>query len=42
MIISGAISAALFAMFYPVLTGTPVGTGYVDQLLEWFETWNFV
>ena len=35
-----AIVLVLFIMFYPVLTGTPVPTGYVN-MLKWFGSWSF-
>ena len=34
-----AISAALFAVFYPVLTGLPVNSAAASKLLGWFESW---
>ena len=34
-------SIGLFVMFYPVLSGMPVKKEYVNQVLEWMQTWNF-
>ncbi len=34
-----AIAALLFILFYPVLTGIPVSSGYVS-LLRWLDTWQ--
>ncbi|MUG46572.1 phospholipid carrier-dependent glycosyltransferase [Paenibacillus woosongensis] len=31
----------LFAMFYPVLSGMAVNSGYVEHVLRWFPTWIF-
>ena len=33
---------ALFAMFYPVLSGYPVSMDYVRNYLKWFSQWVFV
>lgn len=33
---------ALFAMFYPVLSGYPVSMDYVRNCLKWFSQWYFV
>jgi len=30
---------ALFILFYPVLTGTPISREFVNTYLRWFETW---
>ncbi|AZK48773.1 phospholipid carrier-dependent glycosyltransferase [Paenibacillus lentus] len=37
------LSAAvvLFAMFYPVLSGMEVHSGYVEHVLRWFPSWIF-
>ncbi|GAA0134547.1 hypothetical protein YSY43_13870 [Paenibacillus sp. YSY-4.3] len=31
----------LFAMFYPVLSGMKVNSGYIEHVLRWFPTWIF-
>lgn len=33
------LAAFLFVMFYPVLSGFPVSTWYVDNFLRWFGSW---
>lgn len=35
----GLAAFCLFVMFYPVLTGQPVETAYVDHWLRWFDSW---
>lgn len=35
-------AAALFAMFYPVLSGQPVSVWYVKHFLKWSSQWIFV
>ena len=35
-------AVVLFAMFYPVLTGTAVQTTYVDAFLKWFPSWQLI
>ena len=32
----------LFLLFYPVLSGTPVSSQYVDSFLRWFDSWVLV
>ncbi len=32
----------LFVMFYPVISGQPVNTAYVDRWLRWFDGWVFL
>lgn len=32
----------LFLLFYPVLSGTPVSSEYVDRFLRWFDSWVLV
>ncbi len=32
----------LFLIFYPLISGMPVGVGHVIKYLQWFETWRFV
>lgn len=32
----------LFAMFYPVLSGQPVSTDYVQTFLKWFDSWVLI
>jgi len=39
-VLSAAI--VLFAMFYPVLSGLPVSTWYVDTFLRWISTWRLI
>ena len=34
-----ALAVGLFAMFYPVLSGTPTTIHYVTTYLKWFENW---
>lgn len=36
-----AVCTALFALFYPVLSGAPVYGLVVEKLLGWFPTWPF-
>lgn len=36
-----AVSAVLFAAFYPVLSGAEVSIWYADSFLGWFKTWPF-
>ena len=33
---------ALFAMFYPVLSGYPVSVDYVNNFLKWSSQWIFI
>ena len=35
------VVAALFVMFYPVLSGLTVSEYYIDTFLRWFSTWVF-
>lgn len=35
-------SAIMFIAFYPVISGYPVKANFVNQVLEWFQTWIFV
>lgn len=35
-------SFVLFLLFYPVLSGSPVSTEYVDKFLRWFDSWVLV
>lgn len=35
------ISAVLFIMFYPVISGIEVSRSYVSKVLEWLPTWRF-
>ncbi|MCL2702073.1 MAG: phospholipid carrier-dependent glycosyltransferase [Defluviitaleaceae bacterium] len=37
-----ALTALLFIMFYPVLTGTPVDSDFVDRVLRWMRGWVLV
>lgn len=37
-----ALAVILFAMFYPVLTGTGVSVSYVKHFLKWFNEWVLV
>lgn len=39
MYVYAALAVVLFVMFYPVLTGTPVRSEYVDKYLRWFSSW---
>ena len=36
-----ALSAGVFAMFYPILSGINVSNDYVNTFLEWLPTWTF-
>lgn len=40
--IYAAAVIALFAMFYPILSGMPINPQFVDQNLEWFSSWHFI
>ena len=33
------LAVALFAMFYPVLSGQPCSTEFADNFLKWFDSW---
>jgi len=33
---------ALFILFYPVLTGTPINRDFVDIYLRWFSSWQLI
>lgn len=35
------VSALLFILFYPVLSGTEVSTAYTANVLQWLPTWPF-
>jgi 4-amino-4-deoxy-L-arabinose transferase-like glycosyltransferase len=35
-------AAVMFIVFYPVLSGYPAKVNFVNQVLEWFQTWRFV
>ncbi len=34
-------AAALFVLFYPILSGLPVSRAYVARFLRWFPSWTF-
>ncbi|MNJ58412.1 putative dolichyl-phosphate-mannose--protein mannosyltransferase [compost metagenome] len=36
-----ALAVLLFIMFYPVLSGMEVNSGYVEHVLRWFPSWIF-
>ena len=36
-----AVSLGLFALFYPVLSGTEVNASYGGTFLQWFSSWPF-
>lgn len=38
-LIYAIIAVALFAMFYPVLSGAPISVDYGKNMLRWFESW---
>ena len=38
---ASAVSVALFAAFYPVLTGIPAPVWYTTNFLRWFPSWPF-
>ena len=42
MVLVVQAAAILFIVFYPVLSGYPVKIKFVNQVLEWFQTWHFV
>lgn len=42
MIVAAIISIALFAMFYPVLSGADVPREYINAALKWLPGWRFV
>ena len=43
LVITYAIAAfVLFLMFYPVLSGQPVSTEYVDKFLRWCDGWVLI
>ncbi len=33
-------TVALFALFYPVISGAPVSTSYIHTYLKWFPSWG--
>ncbi len=35
----GALTIALFILFYPVLSGQPIDAEFVTTYLRWFDTW---
>ncbi len=39
LILYGASVVGLFLLFYPVLSGQPVDSAFVDRFLRWFDTW---
>ncbi|MGN0400996.1 MAG: phospholipid carrier-dependent glycosyltransferase [Acetatifactor sp.] len=39
LLLYGSSAIGLFLLFYPVLSGQPVDSGYVEQLLRWFDSW---
>lgn len=34
-------AVAMFALFYPVISGAPISTTYVHNYLKWFPSWYF-
>jgi dolichyl-phosphate-mannose-protein mannosyltransferase len=34
-------TVAMFALFYPVISGAPVSTTYIHSYLKWFPSWFF-
>ena len=36
-----AVTAILFVIFYPVLTGIPVENSYIMNFTRWFPSWSF-
>lgn len=42
LVCCSVVSAVLFIMFYPVLSGYPVPQEYVGRWLEWLPVWNFI
>jgi dolichyl-phosphate-mannose--protein O-mannosyl transferase len=39
MFVYAALAVGLFAMFYPVLSGTPTTIQYAEKYLKWFDSW---
>lgn len=39
VLVYGGAAAALFLLFYPVLSGQPVEASFVDRYLRWFKSW---
>ena len=35
-----SVSALLFIIFYPILSGMTVSRGYVNNFLKWFKSWD--
>ena len=34
------LTALLFFMFYPVISGMPVNKSYINRFLRWFDSWD--
>lgn len=41
VIVAGGISCALFAVYLPVLSGIPVKTAYINEILKILPKWWF-
>ena len=42
MLVTGIFSVALFILFYPILSGSPVHTDFVKAFLRWLPSWTMV
>ncbi len=42
LVVYGASAFALFLLFYPVLSGQPVDSEFVEKYLRWFDGWVLV
>ncbi len=40
LVITICLTAILFFMFYPVISGMPISTFYINTYLKWFSTWQ--
>lgn len=41
-IVYAVIAVALFALFYPVLSGQPISLEFAEKWLKWFDSWVLV
>jgi len=39
-IIIFASAVAMFLLFYPVISGAPVSTSFINDYLRWFPSWG--
>lgn len=42
MVLYGGTVFALFLLFYPVLSGKPADSSFVEQYLRWFKSWVLI